>query len=220
MNPGSIPVITAGPIWLVRHAETEWTGRRWSGRSDPPLNAAGRVAADKVAATLAAEVAGLAVPGAAVVGVILASPLKRALETAERIATAVRFPVRIEWELVEIDFGILDGLTWDELAAAHPGHADWILAGRRPDWPGGETAIAGAARARSAAQRIVDAAAAGPVVVVSHGGLLAEIAGCVSGPSALRASGGLSPASAQRFELVAGGWTRTLQPDLEPGNTP
>ena len=34
------------PIILVRHASTAWSGQRYCGRSDPPLDAAGRAAAD------------------------------------------------------------------------------------------------------------------------------------------------------------------------------
>ena len=67
-------------IILVRHASTAWTGRRYCGRSDPPLNAAGRAAA----ADLARELATTLAPGTRIV----TSPSRRAQATATAIASA------------------------------------------------------------------------------------------------------------------------------------
>jgi broad specificity phosphatase PhoE len=190
-------------IWLVRHAPTAWTGRRWCGRSDPDLTEAGRAAADRVAAQIVAEIAGQTVADLArrpaTGAVVLSSPLRRALDTAGPIARALDAPIQVEPDLVEVDFGAVDGLTWDEVVAAHPSLSDAILAGRDPDWPGGETAVEVAARARSVGDRILAVARTTAVVVVSHGGLLPAIARHLGGDVS---PDQFEPGSAHRLEPV------------------
>jgi broad specificity phosphatase PhoE len=193
--------MTAGPIWLVRHAPTDWTGVRWCGRSDPPLNAAGRDAAERTAAEIAGDLTG----GRTAEAVVLTSPLRRAEQTAAAIARTIgSAPAEIEPDLTEVDFGIADGLTWDELVAAYPDLADAVLSGANPDWPGGETRAQVVGRARSATDGILQAVEAHAVVVVSHGGLLHEIAAVVSRGAI--ATWSFEPASALRLDLVAGIW--------------
>jgi broad specificity phosphatase PhoE len=185
------------PIWLVRHAPTDWTGRRWCGRSDPELSDDGRKAAQQLAVRLAAELR--VGHGAGVV--VLSSPLRRALDTAAPIAMALGASATVDADLAEIDFGAADGLTWDELLVAHPSQADAILAGGRPDWPEGESAVDVSARARRAADRILDLAGTIAVVVVSHGGLLVALAEHLGGDLP---PGGFEPASAHRLDPVRG----------------
>jgi ribonuclease H / adenosylcobalamin/alpha-ribazole phosphatase len=151
--------------WLVRHAPTDWTGRRWCGRSDPPLSVKGRRIADASAERLAAEL-----PGDVT---ILTSPLRRARETALAIAGAVGRPVSIVPDLVEVDFGRVDGLTWEEVARLEADLAGRIVAGPPVDWPGGETAASVADRAARVASAI--RALDGPALVVSHGRFLAAL---------------------------------------------
>lgn len=188
----------AGRIWLVRHAPTEWTGRRWCGRSDPPLSEAGLAAADRLAADLAAEVAADPGTGRGASLVILSSPSRRALQTGRAIARAVAAPILIEPDLAEVDFGATDGLTWDELVAAHPSLAEAILAGTDPDWPGGETRAQVTARAHTMADRLLERARSGDVIVVSHGGLLRALAPLLG--TALPE--GIDPATTVRLDPV------------------
>ena len=194
--------MSAGSIWLVRHAPTDWTGVRWCGRSDPSLSTAGRDAAERLAAEIATDLADLGGPAAATV--VLTSPLRRAVQTAAAMARAGHALVQIEPDLTEIDVGIADGLTWDELVAAHPDLAEAVLAGANPDWPSGETRAQVAGRARSATERILQAAGAHAVVVVSHAGLLHEIAAVVSRGAI--ATWSFEPASALRLDLRGGVW--------------
>jgi probable phosphoglycerate mutase len=202
VNPdGEFVAGAPGPIWLVRHAPTDWTGVRWCGRSDPSLTPAGREAAERVAAEIAADLAGRRSTGV----VILSSPLRRALQSAAPIARTIgSAAVNVEPDLAEVDFGTVDGVTWDELVLAQPTLSEAILAGAKPDWPGGETAAEVASRARSAADRILRAAEAGSVVVVSHGRLLREIAAHLS-PVDI-AAWSFEPASARRLDPLAGLW--------------
>lgn len=156
------------PIWLVRHASTSWTGIRWCGRADPPLDPRGRVEAKALAARL--------VPDLPPATVILASRARRAIATARAVAEPGRLPIELDDDLLEVDVGRAEGLIWDELAAREPGLAAAIAAAGRVDWPGGETAADVDARAARAAERIRIAAVGAPVVVVSHGALLHAIA--------------------------------------------
>ncbi len=163
------PVTSATSVrqvaWLVRHAPTAWTGRRWCGRSDPPLSGEGRRIAAAAAAELAAEL-----PDDVT---ILSSPLRRARETALAIADAARRPLSILLELAEVDFGRIDGLTWEEVATLEADLAGRIVAGEPLDWPGGETAVDVSDRAARMAATI--RALDGPVVAVSHGRFLSAL---------------------------------------------
>jgi len=149
-------------IVLVRHASTDWSGRRYCGRSDPPLNEAGQAEATELARRLA--------PMLDSATRVVASPSRRAVETAHAIATAAGdVSVERDPRWLESDFGLADGLSFDALAAVDPGLADAILSGPTTiDWPGGETAAALAARVASAWAELL--AAGRPAVVVTHAG--------------------------------------------------
>jgi broad specificity phosphatase PhoE len=141
-------------VYLARHARTAWTGDRYCGRSDPPLNESGLEEAARLASELAAVIEG----GAEVI----TSPLRRALDTAERLSRAMA----IDERLVEVDFGKADGLTFAEIAKNWPAIGDSI--GRYDvaiDWPGGETWHSVRARARSFGSSL---ARDRVVVVVTH----------------------------------------------------
>ena len=172
--PAAGPILLAPaldhPIWLIRHAETSWTGKRWCGRADPPLTAAGRRAAGELGVTLAAELP----PGA----VVLASPARRARATADAIVDAARseLDLLVVDDLVEVDVGRAEGLTWTELSDREPELAATLIEGRPIDWPDGESAGALAERAERVASRIRVIGAAAPVAVVSHGALLHALA--------------------------------------------
>ena len=150
--------MTAGdgiPVILVRHASTAWTGHRYCGRSDPPLDAAGRAAAERLAHDLAADLA----PGTRIVS----SPLVRALATAEAIARAAGIgPVLVDGRWRETDVGTAEGRTFEELAVLEPELAARLAAGDPAiDWPGGETASALRDRVQRGMGGAADRSAAG-----------------------------------------------------------
>ncbi|HEY8439598.1 MAG TPA: histidine phosphatase family protein [Candidatus Limnocylindrales bacterium] len=163
-------------IWLIRHAPTTWTGRRWCGRADPPLSTAGRRAAADLARDLGAKL-----PGDAVV---LTSPARRARATAEAVASRGALELVVADELLEVDVGRVEGLDWGELSTLERATAEAIVGGRPIDWPGGESAVDVDARAQRAARRVRTAARARPVVVVSHGAFLAALARALGLPAA------------------------------------
>jgi probable phosphoglycerate mutase len=144
----------ADEVWLVRHAETEWsrTGRH-TGRTDIPLTDAGR---DVAWGPLRARVAGHAF------ALVLCSPLARARETA-RLAGLECSGLRDD--LIEWDYGDYEGITTPDIREQRPGWYLW-----RDGAPGGESPDDVAARC----DRVIAEARAveGDVALVAHGHIL------------------------------------------------
>ena len=144
---------------LLRHGQTEHTPeRRFSGRNDLPLSRTGRAEAE--AAAVRAKELGIEV--------VVASPLRRTRETAEIVAGALGLPVQFDEDLVELDFGRLEGLTFDEAAAKHPLAARRVGADVTVAAPGGESVADVSARVARARRRILAEHAGRTVLVVSH----------------------------------------------------
>jgi broad specificity phosphatase PhoE len=104
---------------------------------------------------------------------IYASPLRRAMQTAEPLAAALRLPIHADDRLKEINAGEFQGLLWSEIERKWPEAAQhWRQ--QTPDFviPGGESRRAVAERGRAALEAI-HAAGHRQVVVVAHGGVLA-----------------------------------------------
>ncbi|MBI5651050.1 MAG: histidine phosphatase family protein [Chloroflexi bacterium] len=96
---------------LIRHGQTDWNRvERFRGRADLPLNDTGLAQAQKIAARLAREK----------IIAIYASPLQRALQTAKPLADALELAVQPHPDLLDIDFGALEGMTGDEAKQAFP----------------------------------------------------------------------------------------------------
>lgn len=94
------------------------------------------------------------------------------METAEAIATAAGIAtVEVDARWAEVDFGVAEGLTFDELATLDPELASRLAGGETEiDWPDGESAAALAHRVGAAWRDFV--APGGRAVVVSHAGPL------------------------------------------------
>jgi len=164
-------------VWLVRHGETEWARLgRHTGRTDIPLTGVGRDQAQALGKRLAGRHFGL----------VLTSPLSRAAETA-RIAGHGDAAVTDD-DLMEWDYGDLEGRTSTEIRGEHPGWTIW-----RGPWPGGETAEEVGLRADRVIARIRDVPAGGDVLVFAHGHLLRVLTARWIG---------LGPASGGLFELA------------------
>jgi len=145
-------------LWLVRHGQTEWSASgRHTGRTDLPLDDAGR----RQARELTSALAGLSVAQ------VLTSPLQRARETCALAGCGDR--ARIDDDLQEWDYGDYDGLTTDEIREARPGWSLW-----RDGCPGGESAAEVGARADRVVARVRDGA--GDTLAFAHGHLLRVLA--------------------------------------------
>jgi probable phosphoglycerate mutase len=151
-------------ILLIRHGETSWNrSGRIQGHTDIALSALGEAQAERLAAALADE------PLAA----IYSSDLLRARQTAAPLARARGLTPVLDAGLRERSFGRFEGLSWEEIASAHPEDAlRWRR--REPDFPvgGGESLTAFSARCVAALERAAAAHAGACIAVVAHGGVL------------------------------------------------
>jgi broad specificity phosphatase PhoE len=143
----------ADAVWLVRHAETEWsrTGKH-TGRTDIPLTDNGRDVARSMRARLEGHAFAL----------VLCSPLARARETAKLAGLECS---GLRDDLLEWDYGEYEGITTPEIRERRPGWYLW-----RDGVPGGETPDDVAVRCDRV---IAEARAAdGDVALVAHGHIL------------------------------------------------
>lgn len=150
----------ATTIVLVRHGETDWNRHnRFQGHADPPLNDAGREQARALAAELGDETFAAA----------YTSPLRRAAETAQILASALGLePVR-DASLKEVDVGSWSGLTRSEVEAQFAtGFARWLEYGH--GWDDGETYEELGARVVAGLVRIAGRHDGEAVLAVTHGG--------------------------------------------------
>jgi probable phosphoglycerate mutase len=149
-------------ILLARHGETAWNALgRLQGHTDIELNDVGRAQALTLAQAL----------DQADIAAIWTSDLRRARQTGEIVAGALGLAAPdVDPALRERQFGVFEGLTRDECATQHPeAWQAWIAQTGTP--PGGESRVDAAARMARALERIARGDG-GPVLVVSHGGVM------------------------------------------------
>ena len=145
------------PIFLVRHGETEWNrDDRRQGQKDSPLTARGADQVEAVAKRIATLIAGQ--PDWRLV----ASPLGRTRQSAEIISAACGLPIEYDPRLMEVSFGIWEGLSWPEIDAQHPGASADVYTHFKT--PGGETYDQVARRALDWLGTVRQ-----PTIAVSHG---------------------------------------------------
>ena len=154
-DPDARPTTTL----LLRHGQTPLSvEKRFSGTGDPALTELGQAQAAAAAARLAGAGA----------DVVVTSPLRRARETAERVAEAAGLSLEIEDGLRETDFGDWEGYTFAEIQAKWPAELDAWLADPAVAPPYGESFEATARRVRQARDRVLAAYGGQTVVLVSH----------------------------------------------------
>ncbi len=143
----------------MRHGETEWSrAHRHTGRTDLALTAAGEDQARALRDAVAAEEFALT----------LTSPLRRARRTAELAGLSPQ----VEPDLVEWDYGELEGRTRADVEAERPGWALW-----RDGPPGGESLDEFARRVDRVLARVERQTAEDDVVcLVAHGHVLRVLA--------------------------------------------
>lgn len=159
-------------IIFLRHGESVGNAEsRWQGQADFPLTDRGREQAHALADRWQSD--------AVIFDHILASPLKRARETANIIADALNLPVEFDPIWLERDIGGVSGMTSDEVNRRYPnrefltpfsavvgneGEGDWELYLRAGQ-----------------ALHLLLRRNPGKYLVVSHGGLLNQIMYAVIG---------------------------------------
>jgi broad specificity phosphatase PhoE len=121
-------------IILVRHGQTAWNSgagqERFRGRTDLPLDQTGHSQANALAPRLWDE------PIAA----IYASPLQRTQQTVAPLAKRLGLTIQPDPRLLDIDYGLFQGLDHQEAAAAFPQHhLSWLTRPGQVSLPEGES---------------------------------------------------------------------------------
>ena len=161
-------------LFLVRHGETEGQSSiRYHGRTDVALSELGRAQMRSVAATLAPR--GFTH--------VFASTLGRAREGARLIAGESTPVVCLE-ELAEVNFGLFEGLTAEEIRARYPAEFERWNRNRLDtaySYPGGESRAAFRARVEQGLRRMLEmwdnehASGDGRALLVAHRGVIRTI---------------------------------------------
>ncbi|MFZ7120542.1 MAG: histidine phosphatase family protein [Eubacteriaceae bacterium] len=93
-------------LYIVRHGNTKWnTLNLIQGSRDIPLDKKG-ISESKILMEKLNKFD---------IDLIISSPLKRAIQTATIIGNNRNIPIEIVEDLIEVDFGVWQGLTWKKI---------------------------------------------------------------------------------------------------------
>ncbi|MEG6522394.1 alpha-ribazole phosphatase [Desulfotomaculum sp. 1211_IL3151] len=157
----------ATKLYLVRHGETEWNaGGRFQGHSDVPLSNFGRQQAERLALSLKQTK----------IDAFYSSDLSRAMETAQIIVKEHGTQVNYLPDLREINFGVWEGLTYDQISQNYGNlSVQWRSNPLDTQIPHGEKLQDLAERCQRAINEIINQHAGENVLVASHGGVIRVI---------------------------------------------
>ena len=193
-------------VFLIRHGQSQGNAeRRFGGHTATPLSELGRAQAEATARALASEK----------VTAIYSSDLLRAVQTAEPLARKTGLPLEETDAFRERSVGLMEGLTFEEAAAAHPEEYAALL---RRDFDrvlaGGESYRQLLDRAAARLDRAIEENRGGAVAVFSHTGticiLALHILGALDAPELKPVWIASSNCGVTRFEIRHGGLTRLL----------
>jgi alpha-ribazole phosphatase len=159
-------------LLLVRHGETDWNAqKRYQGQADLPLNHAGVEQARRLAERLRQKT----------IDIIYSSDLLRASQTAAILAEGRGIQPVPDARLREMNFGVLEGLRFDEANLRWPKMiAAWLQDYNQPP-QGGERMDEFCARVAGFTSQLRQENEDKCVLVVAHGGPLREIIKAVLG---------------------------------------
>jgi probable phosphoglycerate mutase len=193
-------------VLLVRHGQSRGNAeRRFGGHTATPLSDLGRAQAEATARALASEN----------ITAIYSSDLLRAVQTAEPLARATGLALETTDAFRERSVGLMEGLTFEEAAAAHPEEYAALL---RRDFEhvlaGGESYRQLLDRASSHLDRAIEANLGGTLAVFSHTGaiciLVLHLLGALDAPDLKPVWISSSNCGVTRFSIQHGGLTRLL----------
>jgi alpha-ribazole phosphatase/probable phosphoglycerate mutase len=147
-------------LLLIRHAEPDEDARgRCYGRLDVGLSPRGLASAERLAENL----------GNVALDALYASPRLRAVQTAAALGGALTVDDRLR----ELDFGRLEGRTYEEIEREQPElFRRWMETPTQVRFPGGESYADLGERVASAVDDVVAANRERTVALVSHGGVI------------------------------------------------
>ncbi len=147
-------------IYLIRHGQTDWNREKiFRGLADRPLSEHGKREAQAVARFLAKER----------IQFIYASPLKRAIETAEPLARDKGRNVEVLKGVIDLDFGEWSGMPMKEVRDRYPEIFENFM--KRPEkavFPAGETLDQAQQRAMAAIREVAERHPEETIAVVTH----------------------------------------------------
>jgi len=191
-------------VLLVRHGQSQGNAeRRFGGHSPTPLSGLGHRQAEATARSLANER----------VTALYSSDLLRAVQTAEPLARATGLEITQTSALRERSVGRLEGLTFEEAAAAHPDEYAALL---RRDFEhvlaGGESYRQLLDRAAAELDRALELHRGGTVALFSHTGTICILAlhlmGALDAPHLKPVWLSSSNCGVTRFSIEHGGLIR------------
>jgi broad specificity phosphatase PhoE len=155
-------------LLLIRHAQSQGNFEgRLQGRKEFPLTELGLSQASALAERLSS----------AGISAVYASPIRRALDTASKVAERIGLEVVTDPRVQEYDFGdLLSGLTWPEIREKQPEIVNALMSNDSdfPRYPGEEGRKAFRDRVCAALGEITDRhQAEDAVAVVAHAGPIA-----------------------------------------------
>jgi phosphoserine phosphatase len=189
-------------IILVRHGQTQWNlVEHFRGQADIPLNETGLIQAEAVSRRVVRQWSPVAA--------VYASPLSRAVKTAEAIARPFGLDVQVTSGLLDMDFGQWQGRTVDEVRARWPelGSA-WYAVPHTVQVPGGEMLADVRTRGMAAVHELCTRHADQTIVLVGHNAINRVILLGVLGLGNERFWRiGQDPCAINVFELAGGTFT-------------
>ncbi len=191
-------------VLLIRHGQSQGNAeRRFGGHTATPLSELGHRQAEATGLALAREG----------VTAIYSSDLPRAVQTAEPLARETGLDVEETDALRERSVGLMEGLTFEEAAAAHPAEYAALL---RRDFEhvlaGGESYRQLLDRAAAGLDRAVEQHRGGTLALFSHTGTICILAlhlmGALDAPALKPVWLSSSNCGVTRFELRSDGFVR------------
>ncbi len=173
-------------LYTLRHGLTELNrSKKTGGRIDAPLVDVGRQQAAEARGNF----------DGTLIDVVIASSLRRAIETGEIVTGWAREKIIIDDLAIERSFGDMEGLTQDEIRVKFPFVVYVPIEDVRYSLnpPGGETFEALRARARAFLEKTLRAHRGQRILVSSHQNFMQQLHGEVRG---------MDPYAALRYDIV------------------
>lgn len=167
-------------IYLIRHGETVGAEkRRYKGSIDVPLSENGIRQMEQVSKYIFNEINNCSVPSSpllpkgGLLDAVYCSDLQRAIKSAELIAKPHSLKPIIVPSLRERNFGIWEGMSFDEIREKYPMEFDaWAGNPLRFSPMGGESTAEMKERVIDALDKILNTHEKQQIAVVSHGGVI------------------------------------------------
>ena len=191
-------------VLLIRHGQSEGNAEgRFGGHTATPLSPRGRKQAQATARALAKEN----------FTAIYSSDLPRAIETARPLAKIAHLQIQLTEAFRERSVGVMEGLTFEEAAEAHPEQYAALL---RRDFEhvlsGGESYRQLLDRARRKLDEAIEVNKGGRIAVFSHTGTICilslHLMGALDAPDLKPVWIATSNCGVSRFELRDDGFVR------------